>query len=98
MKEHANSIKNGDKKPKEKFGNNSWNRKASEVTQSSKKDLAAFIQKEIAKGVQKELNLTEKKRKASFDLKAFDEELNDFKYEDMEELNIDLDDDGSISV
>ena len=98
LKEHANSIKNGDKKVKGKSGNKSWNHRASEATQNSKKDLAAFIQKEINKGVQKELNSAEKKRKASFDLKAFDEELKDFNYKDMEELDIDLDDDGSASA
>ena len=98
MKEHANSIKNGDKKPKGKFGNKSWNHKASEATQSSKKDLAAFIQKEITKGVQKELNSTEKKHKASFDLKALDKELKEFNYKDMEELNIESNNDGSVCI
>ena len=84
---------------KGKYGNKTWTRKADEAKQASKKDLAAFIKKAVAKGVQKELNSTEKKkRKASFDLNAFDGDLKDFNYEDMENLKIDSDDESSVSV
>ena len=90
----------GGNKGKGKFGNKTWSRKANEAKEESKKDLAAFIKKAVAKGVQKELNNTEKKkkRKASFDMNAFDGELKDFNYEDMENLKIDSDDESSVSV
>ena len=52
-----------DKKP---YGNKKWNRKHSEsTTDDSKKELAAFIKKQVAKGVRKELNTASKKRKAT---------------------------------
>ena len=65
-----------------------------------KSDLAAFISKEVAKGIKKshkDLAAMQKKRKSAkrdssdseCDLNAFD--LKDFNYEDMENLNIDDD-------
>lgn len=88
-------------KAKGKFGNKSWSRKADDAKGAAKKDLAAFIKKAVAKGVQKELNSVDKKKKrsASFDLNAFDDnELKDFNYEDMENLKIDSDDESTSSV
>ena len=79
-----------------KFGNKTWTRKADDSTKSSKKDLAAFIKKKVSQGVKKELNSVDKKRKADddeFDLAAFDKDLKDFNYTDMDNLKIDSDDD-----
>ena len=87
-----------------KFGNKTWNRKADEAKKASKKELAAFVKKAIAKGVKKELNSVDKKRKSSdddsFDLNAFEGELEGFNYKDMENLSLDDDDksEGEISV
>ena len=80
--------------------NKTWNRKAAEGKAKTKNDLAAFIGKEIAKGIkkqQKDLAAIGKKRKSAkrdssdseCDLNAFD--LQDFNYEDMENLTIDDD-------
>ena len=83
-----------------KFGNKSWSRKSAEAKASSSKELNAFIKKAIARGVAKELNNAERKRKAA---DSSDEEgeinmvdLSEFNYEDMEKLRIK--DDGSISI
>ena len=83
-----------------KFGNKSWSRKSAEAKASSSKELNAFIKKAIARGVAKELNSAERKRKAA---DSSDEEgeinmvdLSEFNYEDMEKLRIK--DDGSISI
>ncbi len=84
----------------------SWAKKAATNKEATKKDLSAYIQKEVAKGIkvglQKELAAFDKKRKADDasdsdgELHAFD--LKDFNYEEMENLKIDDDDDGDISV
>ncbi len=81
---------NGDNKrtktsPSEKkqFTNKSWSRKAEESKERSKKELAAFIKKQVAQGVQKELASVEKKRKSSddaLDMNAMD--LDTFNYTD----------------
>ena len=74
-------------------GNSSgnWKKRAEEHGNKSKKDLAAFIKKEVKKGVDK--GLAEKKRKATeegeLDLNALEAELNEFNYEDMENLTMD---------
>ena len=57
--------------------------------------MASFIKKSVAKGVQKELNSIDKKRKAKddkLDLNAFDGDLKGFNYEDMDNLKIESDD------
>ena len=80
--------------------NNKWTKQAADAATKSKSDLAAFVQKEVAKGIAKIAN--EKKRKSSDDsdsddLAAFD--LKDFNYSDMENLKVDSDgEDGEITV
>jgi hypothetical protein len=83
------------------FSNKTWSRKAEEASSKSKKELAAFINKQVAKGVAKktrELAAMDKKRKAS-DSDAEDGEveldLEQFNYSDMENLQLD---DDSVSV
>ena len=72
--------------------NKSWSRKAAEGKAKTKNDLAAFIRKEISKGVDKAVSASNKRKAAeSEDLNAFD--LEEFNYEDMENLKIDSDDD-----
>ena len=98
MKDSHGSDKTGS--GPNKFGNKSWSRKSAEAKASSSKELNAFIKKAIARGVAKELNSAERKRKAA---DSSDEEgeinmvdLSEFNYEDMEKLRIK--DDGSISI
>ena len=96
LKKMAESTKSG----KSSGGKNkTWNRKAQENQDKTKKDLAAFIQKTI----RKELNSFSKKKRKSDDveegeLDAFD--LAGFNYKDMGNLKISSDDDsdGSVSV
>lgn len=85
-------------KTQKNSGNNkSWNRKADEAKQKSKKDLAAFI----AKSIRKELNTFQKKRKSDDD--EDEESVNQL---DLNNFNLDMDDlslgsdpsDGEISV
>ena len=78
LKEQAKKMKSdsSDSSGKKKFGNKTWTRKADDSTNISKKELAAFVKKAVAKKV-KELNSLDKKRKAddddsSVDLNAFD--------------------------
>ena len=74
--------------------NKTWKKKAYDDSNKSKKDLAAFVKKAVKNGVQKELS--EKKRKASveeLDLNALEQELKDFNYTDLEDLNLQEDDD-----
>ena len=95
LQEQAKKLKEGGTgQSRGKFGNKTWSRKATESSQSSKKDLAAFIKKQVAKGVQKELLSSDKKRKAKedLDLNAFEGDLRGFNYEDMDNLKIDSDD------
>ena len=69
LKEQAAKLKSGDSNGngKKKFGNKTWTRKANDATNSSKKELAAFIQKSIKEGVRKELHAIDRKRKVQFD-------------------------------
>ena len=76
-----------------KFGNKTWNRKASEASAQSKKDLAALIGKTVNKAVKKQLASADKKRKSDDDnecylVKALSKDLDGFNYQDMEKLSI----------
>ena len=82
------------------YGNKTWNRKASEAADKSKKELQSFIKAQVAKGI-KEMNSIDKKRPAirdddsdeEMDLHAFD--LKDFNYKD-DDLKIDSSDEVSV--
>ena len=67
---------------KKQYSNKSWSCKAEESKERSKKELAAFIKKQVSQGVQKELASMDKKRKASsdneLDMNAMD--LDSFNY------------------
>ena len=55
MTEECRALqKNGDRKatPK-KFGNKMWSKKADNASKEAKKELAAFVKKAVAKGIQK---------------------------------------------
>ena len=68
---------------KKQYSNKSWTRKAEESKERSKKELAAFIKKQVAQGVQKELASVEKKRKSSDDALDMDAmDLDTFNYTD----------------
>ena len=96
LQKEAKRVKMGKGDNSSKSKNKTWSRKAAESSKESKKDLAAFIRKEVKKGVKKDLKAISKKRKSESDdsdserdLHAFD--LKDFNYEDMENLKIDDD-------
>jgi hypothetical protein len=95
IKAKHDSNDGGGKPP---FKNKSWNKKAQDNKQDSRKEMNAIVKKAIAKGVRKEMNAIAKasKRKAEDDdsseegeLNALDLDLSDFNYEDMENLKID---------
>jgi hypothetical protein len=74
-----------------------WSDKANDNRKKSHKELAAFVKKEIAKGVQK--MLASKKRKTDdLDLNALEAELSDFNYEDMDNLSLNSKDEDDIST
>jgi hypothetical protein len=74
-----------------------WSDKASDSRKKSRKELAAFVKKEIAKGVQK--TLASKKRKTDdLDLNALEAELSDFNYEDMDNLSLNSKDGDDLST
>jgi hypothetical protein len=73
-----------------------WVKKAAESTSGSKKELAAFIKKQVDSGVQKQLASLEKKRKSSKDMNVVDVDVDEFNYSDIENLKIDSDDDVSV--
>ena len=86
-----------------KFGNKTWNCKSNDAVSASKKELAAFIKKQVKTSV-KELALVDKKRKADSDdkgechlLEALNGKLDGFNYNEMEKLSID-DDNKEINV
>ena len=84
-----------------KCGNKTWDCKAAEAKASSSKEIAAFVKTAIAKGVAKELNAAQRKRKANDSSSDKEGELHcidlkDFNYEDMENLKISSDDDVSV--
>ena len=101
--EDCRSLKNGDGKttPK-KFGNKTWSKKANDASKETKKELAAFVKKAVAKGIQKELASINKKRKSDsddeFDMAAFDAELKEFNCKDLDNLKINEVKDGKVSV
>ena len=64
----AKDSKGGASGGKKKFGNKTWKKKSDESTDKNKKDFMAFVKKSIKEGVEKELNSTDKTRKASCDL------------------------------
>jgi hypothetical protein len=85
---------------KKAYGNKTWSKNADDGKRESKKELNAIVKKAIAKGVRKELNSIQAKRKTddSSDedgelhmLEAFD--LKDFNYAEMENLKIKTEDD-----
>ena len=90
----------GDSKPAAKSKNKTWSKKAEEAKEKAKGEYHAFVRKEIAKGVKKQIKkdlsaFTKKRKKddsvsSDDDLAAFD--LKDFNYEDMDNLKIDDDD------
>ncbi len=101
-KRHKGDGSNSKKDWKGKNSNKTWNRKADDGRDKSKKELASF-QKAVKAGVQKELASIDKKRKSNkedgeMDLHAFDAQLKEFNYGDMDDLKIDSDDDMSIHV
>ena len=75
------------------YTNKTWSRKSAEATAKNRKELAAFIKKQVAKGVQKELHSMDKNRKADDSDDDSDIELNAldtntlaaFNYEDFPE-------------
>ena len=98
--EKRQKCDNSNKKP---CGNKTWNRNKSESsTNESKKELQAFIKKQVAKGVRKELNSVSKKRKSEsddeLDLNALEKDLDNFNYDDMDNLKIDSDDETEVST
>ena len=81
------------KKSGNKFGDKTWNCKASEASAQSKKDLATLIGKTVNKAVKKQLASANKKRKSDEDNDCFlvqelSKELDGFNYEAMENLHI----------
>jgi hypothetical protein len=87
----SNTAKYADK-AKSGSSNKTWTRKAEQGKSKTKSDLAAFIGKEIAKGIKKSSNdASKKKRKTDSDdegedLHVFD--LEGFNYNDMDNLKI----------
>ena len=82
-----------------KNGNKTWSRKAEEAKKEAQNDMAAFVQKEVAKSYMKMVKAHKKRKCDDSDddsLAAFD--IADFNYEDMENLNIDDDDKTEVSV
>ena len=98
--EKRQKYDNSNKKP---YSNKTWSRNKSESsTNESKKELQAFIKKQVAKGVRKELNSISKKRKSDsdsddeLDLNALEKDVDDFNYNDMDNLKIDSGDESEV--
>ena len=99
LKAKANDLKdNNSSSSNKKKGKNSWTKKADEATSKDKKDLAAFIKKAVAQGVQKELNSLDKKRKSEHDLNAFDLKEFNYKMGDLKVSDDSSDDESSVEV
>ena len=99
----------GSSDKKKSYGNKTWSRKAQEANAASKKELAAFVTKQVKKGVKKQLASTSKKRKSDdsdsddsdkdcFLVESLTKNLDGFNYETMENLSIDDDITDEISV
>jgi hypothetical protein len=102
-KRFKNDRNNNPGYQKKAHGNKTWTKNADDGKRESKKELNAIVKKAIAKGVRKELNSIQAKRKtddSSDDegelhmLEAFD--LKDFNYADMENLKIKAEDEVSV--
>ena len=99
LKAKANDLKdNNSSSFNKKKGKNSWTKKADEATSKDKKDLAAFIKKAVAQGVQKELHSLDKKRKSEHDLNAFDLKEFNYKMGDLKVSDDSSDDESSVEV
>ena len=92
----SNTPKYADK-AKSGSANKTWNRKAEQGKTKTKRDLAAFIGKEIAKGIKQSKDVASKKKRKSDnsdeegeDLHVFD--LEGFNYHDMDNIKIEDDD------
>ena len=100
LKAEAKRLKTGgESKPKGSYSNKTWKRNADGKRKKSQNELNAFVKKSIKEGVKKELNALskDKKRKSSDDainLNAFDADLKDFNYANMDNLKIDSEDEG----
>jgi hypothetical protein len=68
----------------QKYGNKTWDRKTAEKVNANKKELAAFIKKQVAKGI-RDMSSVDKKRSADTDSEG--EDLNAF---DIKEFNYGL--------
>ena len=86
-----------------KSKNKTWDRKASEASEQSKKDLAVLIGKTVNKAVKKQLASVAKKRKSNEDeegecflVETLTKDLDGFNYEEMANLKIG-DDDQSVT-
>ena len=97
QKKTPNGSADADKKRKSSV---TWKKQSDDATKKSKKDLAAFVKSAIKKGVQTELQSNKRKKDEDEsddddDLyvldKQLEEELKDFNYADMENLQIDSD-------
>ena len=89
-------LLNSKKSGGNKFGNKTWNRKATEASEQSKKELAVLIGKTVHKAIKKQLASVDKKRKSDEDgecflVEALSKDLDGFNYEAMEDLTIDDD-------
>ncbi len=102
-KRFKNDRNNNPGYQKKAYGNKTWTKNADDGKRESKKELNAIVKKAIAKGVRKELNSIQAKRKtddssdedvAIHMLEAFD--LKDFNYADMENLKIKTEDEVSV--
>ena len=89
QKGHGNGSKGSGK-----YSNKSWSRNNSDQSQ---KELAHFVKQAVAAGIKEGTSSTKKRKsKADLDLNAFDTDLKDFNYQDMDDLKIESDDDVSV--
>ena len=104
-------LKNGGGKTSSnnnKSKNKTWTKKAAEANSASKKELAALIDKQVKKGVKKQLAAASKKRgsddsdsdsdKECFLLETLQKGIDGFNYEEMEKLSINDDISDEVSV
>lgn len=97
----AKRHKTGHSGGKKEYTNKSWSKKADDERKKSQKELHLFVKKAVAARVSHELNSIESKPKGKrkksdeVDLSAFDKDLKEFNYSEMDNLRIDSDDDKS---